>query len=237
MNHFVFRVLCIVLVVVINSEIGASVAYGGDCSSTACTDTTTNECIDDLCACATTHFRNNDDSACETKIGFETSCDNTVTATDQCSVANQECSLESGTTYKCLCTAAYYSAGSACVAKIGFETSCNNTVTATDQCLVANQECSLESGTTYKCLCTAAYYSDGSACVAKKNPDIACTATGQCITNAECDVGGTDKCECNAGYTETPTVSPTTCSGVVKFATLPYMYVVPILVSMMFLLR
>lgn len=47
--------------------------------------------------------------------------------------------------------------------------------------------------------------------IAGKNPDIACTATGQCVTNAECDVGGTDKCECNTGYTETPTDTPTMC--------------------------
>ncbi|VDI26942.1 Hypothetical predicted protein, partial [Mytilus galloprovincialis] len=93
---------------------------------------------------------------------------------------------------------------------IAFELTCDNTVTATDQCAAANQECSLESGATYKCLCTSDYYPHGSSfCVVKKVPDEACAATGQCVTYAECDTADTQTCVCNAGYTATPTATPT----------------------------
>lgn len=42
-------------------------------------------------------------------------------------------------------------------------------------------------------------------------PDVACAATGQCVTNAECDTTDTNTCVCNADYTATPTATPTMC--------------------------
>lgn len=47
--------------------LGASVAYGGDCTSNQCTDTAT-ECISDACECVITHFRNTADDACQERI-------------------------------------------------------------------------------------------------------------------------------------------------------------------------
>lgn len=45
---------------------GATAAYGEACDgSTACTDTTTQECISDTCQCKTTYFRNHENTACE----------------------------------------------------------------------------------------------------------------------------------------------------------------------------
>ncbi|CAC5397766.1 unnamed protein product [Mytilus coruscus] len=150
-----------------------------------------------------------------------------------CSEANNVCD----TTCKCATNFFRKTSPAECAAQVAaLDGVCDTAQTASDQCAVADSECRTDSGSD-KCLCKATHYTDGAACTIRKNPDIACSATGECVTNAECDVGGTDKCECNAGYNETPTVSPTMCSGVVKFATLPYMYVVPIIVSMMFLLR
>ncbi|CAG2218030.1 unnamed protein product [Mytilus edulis] len=165
---------------------GATAAYGEACDgSTACTDTTTQECISDTCQCKTTYFRNHENTACEAKIAYDAACD----------------TADSG------------------------------------QCTDANSECKDDGTRTTKCLCKTTHYDVSGTCTIRKNPDIACTATGQCVTNAECDVGGTDKCECNTGYTETPIDTPTMCSGVVKFASVSYMYVVPILLTMMSLLR
>lgn len=69
------------LVTVLIIFLGASVAYGGNCTSTAnCTDSTTNECISNVCQCATTHFRNNADNACE----LSKYCVNCVGASSYC---------------------------------------------------------------------------------------------------------------------------------------------------------
>lgn len=52
--------------------------------------------------------------------------------------------------------------------------------------------------------------------IAEKTPDVACVATGQCVTNAECDTSGTSTCVCNAGYTATPTAAPIMCKFILQ---------------------
>lgn len=42
-------------------------------------------------------------------------------------------------------------------------------------------------------------------------PNIACTAAGQCVIHATCDTTDTDTCVCDAGYTQSPIISPTMC--------------------------
>ncbi|XP_071132961.1 protein draper-like [Mytilus edulis] len=159
-------------------------------------------------------------------------CDTTDTAVEQCSKAETVCTADGGGG-KCLCKATHYSDGTDCQTIKTYNQACSNTVTDTKQCGEANQECLLESGTSnYKCQCSAAYYDNGSGCTARITPGNSCSAN-QCVEHATCDTN----CICEAGYTASPTTNPTMCSGVVKFASLSYMYVVPILVSMMSLLR
>lgn len=49
-----------------------SVAYGGDCSGGGSCDDVDTECISDVCACVTTHFRNNAYDACNVSKYFGT---------------------------------------------------------------------------------------------------------------------------------------------------------------------
>ncbi|XP_071132926.1 uncharacterized protein [Mytilus edulis] len=56
-------------------------------------------------------------------------------------------------------------------------------------------------------------------------PGVTCAAD-QCVTHASCNTSS--KCQCETGYTATPTVKPTMCSGVIEVATLSYMLVIPI---------
>ncbi|CAG2228686.1 unnamed protein product [Mytilus edulis] len=202
-----------------------------------CKDTLA-ECRDESgfkCLCKTNNFENKD-VTCAAQVGLDGTCDTTDSATDQCSVVDTEC-RDDGTESKCLCKTTHYSDGSACVIKFaGIDTTCNSAVSTRDQCSAADTECR-DDGAGLKCLCKATHYSDGSACQTRIKPNIACTAAGQCVTHATCDTTDTDTCVCDASYTPSPIINPTMCSGVVKFSTQKYTYVVPILVSMMFLLR
>ncbi|VDI04279.1 Hypothetical predicted protein, partial [Mytilus galloprovincialis] len=114
----------------------------------------------------------------------------------------------------------------------GLGTNCDGAVVDKNQCGFADTECRIY-GAGSKCLCITTHYSDGSSCVLRKYPDANCGGD-ECVINSSCVE---TKCACDAGFTPSPTVSPTMCNGVVKITTLTHMYVVPILVSLMFLLR
>ncbi|CAC5385278.1 unnamed protein product [Mytilus coruscus] len=121
-----------------------------------------------------------------------------------------------------------------CATKVAaLDDTCDATDSASDQCAVADAECRIDG--TAKCLCKATHYVDAAACTLRKNPDATCGGD-ECVLHASCVA---TKCVCDAGYTPSPTTTPTMCksSGVVKVTILPCMYVVPILASMMFLLR
>ncbi|XP_076076061.1 uncharacterized protein LOC143046890 [Mytilus galloprovincialis] len=156
------------------------------------------------------------------------------TAADQCGGSDVECRDDSGTD-KCLCKTTHYDASGTCTTKINLNGGCN--VAHTEPCADANSYCKDDSGT--KCLCQDTHFEKGGACTLNIHPDFSCSATDQCVTNAECDTADTNTCVCNAGYTATPTTTPTMCisNGEVKLSTLLYIYVVPIIVSMFFLLR
>ncbi|CAC5397761.1 unnamed protein product [Mytilus coruscus] len=209
--------------------------YGETCSvNSDCTESNAVNCdtTSGNCICEDTFFRKTTPAACASRVALNGVCELAQTSTEQCAIDNSECIDVSGTV-RCICSTTHYETGGACELRIALDTDC----TSSDQC-VADTDCRDNGAGTDQCQCTiATHYKSGSSCIARIKPNIDCTAVGQCVTNAECDTADTGTCLCNAGYTATPTTTPTMCSGVVKFASLSYMYVVPILVSMMFFLR
>ncbi|VDI58443.1 Hypothetical predicted protein [Mytilus galloprovincialis] len=240
MNHFVCRVFGILIVLVIYTALsveGADVAYDASCAAADAVCNEANNVCDsgtNKCACSTDSFRNNGGTACVTKIAYDAVCD--AADSGQCADTNAECKDDGSGTNKCLCQATHYDSSNVCTLIVGLDGDCDISNTDAEQCSVANTECKSDGAGNNKCLCEATHYSDSSACQLRKKPEETCS-TGHCVEHATCDTVSPTKCECDAGYTATPTTSPTMCSGVVKFASLSYMYVVPILVSMMSLLR
>ncbi|CAG2218601.1 unnamed protein product [Mytilus edulis] len=172
----------------------------------------------DKCLCKATHYDNS--GTCATRTALNGAC----TTSAQCA-ANTDCRDDSGTD-KCLCTIATHYLDTTCVAIqlswVGVSFFDNvKRMYHSFYIVIVNMILSRMNALT-------------------ENFQVALVGADQCVTHATCDtVASPTKCECDTGYTATPTASPTMCSanGVVKFASLSYMYVVPILVSMMSLLR
>ncbi|XP_076073660.1 uncharacterized protein LOC143045198 isoform X3 [Mytilus galloprovincialis] len=210
------------------------IALNGSCSNTP-----TDQCADSnavcdatkhTCGCKSTHFVNTT-GACQLRVAFDAGCKGT--GVGDCTDSNNICDTNS---HKCACsTTSYKKNATTCATKVAFNATCVVAEPAKDQC-VANTECKNAGVTgTYQCLCKATHYESAGSCEPRKSPKVNC-ASGECVSHASCD-SGTNKCVCDAGYDPSPTISPTMCNGVVKVFTLSYMYVVPILVSLNFLLR
>ncbi|XP_063446871.1 protein draper-like [Mytilus trossulus] len=122
----------------------------------------------------------------------------------------------------CKCTAgSFRKGGTECATRLALKATCVITETSPDQC-VADTECKDDGNGAKKCLCKASHYESSSACKPRIVPGVSCAA-GQCVTHATCNTTS-NKCKCDASFTATPT----TCSGVIKVATLSYVLVVPI---------
>ncbi|CAG2196014.1 unnamed protein product [Mytilus edulis] len=194
------------------------------------------QCADALAACASGNtclckagnFENKD-GKCAKQILLKAAC-TASQPDDQCADALAACA--SGNT--CLCKARNFeNKDGKCAKQVAFNANCGVAETASDQC-VATTECKNDSKGTKKCLCKATHYDSGGTCTPRIVPGVTCAAD-QCVTHASCNTSS--KCQCETGYTATPTVKPTMCSGVIEVATLSYMLVIPIFVSMMFVLR
>ncbi|CAG2196011.1 unnamed protein product [Mytilus edulis] len=152
--------------------------------------------------------------------------------TDQCVDTNAECNATSLT---CGCKSTHIvNKDGACNPKGTLNTICGVAETAQYQC-EANTECQDDGNGTKTCLCKTSHYESSGACTLRKSPQATC-ASNECVVHSTCD-SGTRTCVCDAGYNPSPTISPTMCSGDVKVLTLPYIYVVPVVVSMMLLIR
>ncbi|XP_076073658.1 uncharacterized protein LOC143045198 isoform X1 [Mytilus galloprovincialis] len=210
------------------------VAFDAGCKGTGVGDCTDSNNICDTnshkCACSTTSYKKNA-TTCATKIALAGAC--TASPAGQCADPQAECNA---TKHTCGCKSTHFvNKTGACHQKVAFNATCVVAEPAKDQC-VANTECKNAGVTgTYQCLCKATHYESAGSCEPRKSPKVNC-ASGECVSHASCD-SGTNKCVCDAGYDPSPTISPTMCNGVVKVFTLSYMYVVPILVSLNFLLR
>ncbi|CAC5391647.1 unnamed protein product [Mytilus coruscus] len=169
-------------------------------------------------------------------VAYDGSC--TGTGVGDCTDTNNICDA---TTKKCACSpTSYLKDGSTeCADKIALTGVC--TATPTDQCADSNAECH---ATDLICVCTSTYFADKNAACASQvaalngTCDATDSASDQCaVTDAECRNDGTgSKCLCKI----THYVNGAACtlsSGVVKVTIPQYMYMVPILVSMMFLLQ
>ncbi|CAC5385275.1 unnamed protein product [Mytilus coruscus] len=181
------------------------VAYGDACTGDGsnagdCTETTNIVC-DTTCKCTTDSFRKGG-TECATRIAYGDAC--TGGGSGDCT---EKTNIVCDTTCKCSPSTFRKTTATECAAQIGFEQCCEATQTASDQCSVPETECKDDAGTK-KCMCKATYYSDGRACQTRIKPNIACTAAGQCVTHATCDTTDTDTCVCDAGYTPSPTISP-----------------------------
>ncbi|XP_071132918.1 uncharacterized protein DDB_G0272530-like [Mytilus edulis] len=204
------------------------VAYGGKCSVDGDCAEANNVCKTN-CTCSPTSFKTDGTNKCAKKIALAETC--TASPAGQCAATNAECHA---THSKCECTSSYFAnKNGACASKVALDATCFATETTTDQCSVDDTECRND-GTGSKCLCKTSHYKDGTGCVIRIVPGATCAAN-QCITHASCNT--TSKCQCKAGYTATPTIKPTMCSGVMKVTTLSHMLAVPIFLSVMFLLR
>ncbi|XP_076073653.1 uncharacterized protein LOC143045195 [Mytilus galloprovincialis] len=232
------RFVGICMVFVIYSAVGVEgVAFGGNCAgdgtdSGDCTETVNIVC-DTTCKCTADSFRKGG-SECATKIVLNAACTDGQPA-DQCADTLAECRDQSG--FKCLCqTSNFENNVGVCAAQVAaLDDPCDSMDPALDQCAVADAECRVDG--TAKCLCKATHYVDGAACTIRIKPNITCTAAGQCVIHATCDTTDTNTCVCDIGYTPSPTIDPTMCNGVVKVTILTYMYMAPILISMVFLLH
>ncbi|XP_076076099.1 uncharacterized protein LOC143046946 [Mytilus galloprovincialis] len=181
------------------------------------------------CLCKPGNFENKA-GKCVKQILLKAACTASQPA-DQCADALAVCA--SGNT--CLCKPGNFeNKAGKCVKQVAFNTNCGVAETASDQC-VASTECKNDGQGAKKCLCKATHYENGGSCTPRIVPGASCTAN-HCVTHATCNTTST-KCQCETGYTATPTVKPAMCSGVMKVATLSYMLAIPIFVSMMLLLR
>ncbi|VDH89149.1 Hypothetical predicted protein [Mytilus galloprovincialis] len=209
---------------------GPGVAFGAGCKGTGVGDCTDNNTICDTgsnkCACSATYYRKNA-TTCATRIAFGASCKGT--GIGDCTDTSNICG---GTSKKCECsTTSYKENATTCATKMALNVAF--TATQTGQCTDSNAECH---ATKHTCGCKSTHFvNKAGACHQRKSPKVNC-ASGECVSHASCD-SGTNKCVCDAGYDPSPIISPTMCNGVVKVLTLSYMYVVPILVSLNFLLR
>ncbi|CAG2228685.1 unnamed protein product [Mytilus edulis] len=136
----IYRFFGIWMVFVINIAAGVEgAAYGEDCSSATCDDT---------------------NNICDTEVALNKDCEVAQTASDQCSIANSECTDDCTGTDKCLCKANHYENGGACVLRIAaLEDSCVASDPAPDECAVDNAECR-----TAKCQCKVTHYVNVAAC-------------------------------------------------------------------------
>lgn len=54
--------------------------------------------------------------------------------------------------------------------------------------------------------------------IAGKNPDETACVAGGCVTHATCDTSASPTiCECDAGYTASPTSTPTMCKFTISY--------------------
>ncbi|CAC5394659.1 unnamed protein product [Mytilus coruscus] len=158
-------------------------------------------------------------------VAYDGTC--TGSGVGNCADTNNICDA---TSHKCACSSTSYlkDGTTECADKIALAGTC--TASPTGQCADSNAKCH---ATDLICVCMSNYFANkNAACASRKNPNATCGGD-ECVTHASCV---SSKCKCDAGYTPSPTTSPTMCSSVIKFAALPYMYVIPIHVSMMFIL-
>ncbi|XP_071129991.1 cell death abnormality protein 1-like [Mytilus edulis] len=186
------------------------------------------------CQCKSTHFVSKTGPACKPKIALKQICTAGQPA-DQCEDSNAACN---GTALKCQCKSTHFvsKTGACKLVTTALKGACDTSDSFSHQCAVANAECRNEG--TDKCLCKATHYVKGAACEIRKKPDEEGCAADECVTHATCNTkSNPTKCQCDTGYTATPTTTPTMCSGVPKVTTLSHMCVVPILLLMMFPLQ
>ena len=119
-----------------------NVDVDGDCSET------NNVCgSSNVCVCSMSTFRTIANT-CVNKVSVNATCNNTETATDQCSDANSACSDDGTGGYKCLCTSTYFDSSGTCTLRKKPGEGC-----ASDQCVV-NAMCSATNNT---CACNTGY--------------------------------------------------------------------------------
>ncbi|VDI58693.1 Hypothetical predicted protein [Mytilus galloprovincialis] len=219
------------VIFVIYVEVGVEgVAYDGACKVNGNCSEANNVCTSTKCACSTTSFKEDSTTKCASKIALDGTC--TASPAGQCIDTNAACHA---THLKCKCKSSFFAnKAAACASEIAaLNDACDATDPSPGQCAKDNSECRID-GSGGKCLCKTTHYTDGGNCVIRIVPGASCAST-QCVNHASCNT--TSKCQCDAGYTATPTAKPTMCNGVIKVATLWYMMAVPIYVSMMSLLR
>ncbi|CAC5392731.1 unnamed protein product [Mytilus coruscus] len=224
-KNLLARFVGIWMVFVIFIAVGVEGApYDGNCTTESCTEEN-NACSNDTCICNPESFRRASPPSCVKKIELNAVC----MEGDECADTLAICDLHK---LKCLCTQRYFEKNDGtCAARINYlEHTCDATQSASDQCIPTNSECRMDG--TARCLCKTTYYAFRRVCRIRKSPNASCR-TNQCVIHAKCT---NDSCKCDADYEATPIISPTMCSysSGVKFAALPYMYVVPFLVSMLF---
>ncbi|XP_063446876.1 variant-specific surface protein VSP4A1-like [Mytilus trossulus] len=226
--------ICMVFAVYIAVSV-EGVAFGGNCSGSGTGDCTekNNTVCNGTCKCATNSFRKST-SECAKKIALNQTC-TTGQSAGQCADSNAACV---GTALKCQCKSTHFvsKTGACKLVVTALDAACDASDSFSHQCAVVNSECRKDG--TDKCLCKATHYAKGATCEIRKKPDEGGCAAHECVTHATCNTkSNPTKCQCDTGYTAIPTTTPTMCSGVPKVATLSYMFVIPILLSMVFLLR
>ncbi|CAC5385273.1 unnamed protein product [Mytilus coruscus] len=180
--------------------------YGGNCTGNGDCTEANNVCTSTKCACSPTSYKKDSTTKCVTKIALAGTC--TTSPTGQCAATNAECHA---THLKCECMSSYFAnKNGACASQVtALDRTCDGKDSATDQCSVANTECTVD-GAGSKCLCKTTHYKKGGACEIRKKPDEEGCAASQCVTHATCNTKSSPtKCECDAGYTATPTATPT----------------------------
>ncbi|CAC5394664.1 unnamed protein product [Mytilus coruscus] len=136
-------------------------------------------------------------------VAYDGTC--TGSGVGDCADTNNICDT---TSHKCACNPTSYlkDGTTECADKVAaLDGTCDATDSALDQCAVTNSECRIDG--TAKCLCKATHYVKNSACTIRKNPNATCSGD-ECVTHASCV---STKCKCDAGYTPSPTTSPTMC--------------------------
>ncbi|XP_063446875.1 delta and Notch-like epidermal growth factor-related receptor [Mytilus trossulus] len=207
---------------------GVDIVYGGKCATNGDCTEANNVCAATKCACSPTSYKTDGTNKCVQKIDLGGSC--TATPTGQCADPNAECD---GKALTCVCNDNYFeNKESVCASQVTtIDHNCDSTETSEDQCSVADTECRND-GAGSKCLCKTSHFKDGTTCTIRKKPEETCTAD-QCVIHATCNTtSNLNKCKCNAGYTATPTTTPTMCSGVTQITSVLYMLALPIFVSL-----
>lgn len=71
--------------------------------------------------------------------------------------------------------------------------------------------------------------------IAGKNPDETACVAGGCVTHATCDTSASPTiCECDTGYTASPTSTPTMCKFTISYNKIGHRSISPLRLSFLF---